>query len=460
MSRGAVQWPALRRVAIFAVALAFASSPAAGGEVVTLAQCVDQALSAGPDMKLSAASLAMAQAQYVASTARNAIGLDGNAGLSLGSGQGNSVSGSLQAGLSLSAPLGTSVGLNASHSIAGTDPMGQSTSLKLNASSTLWDGYPGGSAVATARQADLSLQGKQISEDANRKSIVYQVKQAYYTLLSQQRQLAILQQTLVKRQEEMKKTQALYDAESANQIDLKQAQINERQAELDLARAQGNVELTREDLSALVGWPIEQTYSVAETDDLTVPDLDVAAAVKTALGQRSDMKQSALNLASGDISVALARAKGSLTVNANGSLSLTQAWQPVMDTSIGWSAGLQVSMPILDAGATDTAVKQAELQNETLAIQQDKLAASIATNVKGAIYSLKDLLARVDLAASGLELAQNQYDLAKLQFESGVSSNLDMLGASVSFTSAQVGLAKARSDAQLGVLALQNALGN
>ena len=37
MSRGAVQWPALRRVAIFAVALAFASSPAAGGEVVTLA---------------------------------------------------------------------------------------------------------------------------------------------------------------------------------------------------------------------------------------------------------------------------------------------------------------------------------------------------------------------------------------------------------------------------------------
>jgi outer membrane protein TolC len=41
-----------------------------------------------------------------------------------------------------------------------------------------------------------------------------------------------------------------------------------------------------------------------------------------------------------------------------------------------------------------------------------------------------------------------------------VISTLDLLTASVTLTTAQVNLAKSRSDVQLGVLALQNAMGD
>jgi outer membrane protein TolC len=456
--------------AIAALLLLVSSLPvladAAPGKLVTLAESVQQALAAGPDIRLSAQTVASAEAAHAAAAARNAVGLSGSASANRNNGSGTGRFGSdpsdvVQAGLSLSAPLATSVDLSASHQIVEASAFPQSTNLSLNARSTLWDGYPGGSGLASLKQAELTLQGTRLTEAANRASIISKVKQSYYTLLAQQRQIGILEQTLAKRQEELKKSQALYDAASATQIDLMQARINQRQAELDLRSAQGSLEIAREQLSALVGWPIADNYTVAEVDDLPVPDMDVATAVATALAERSEMKRSALSLSAGEISVALAKAKASPTVGASAGITYSHDWSASVDADVAsFTLGLSVQMPIMDSGAVDAQVKQASLGNDGALIQKEQLAASIATEVKRAIYSLRDLLDRATLAQSSLELAQRQYDLTRMQFESGVSSNLDVLGASVALTTAQASQAKARSDAQLGVLALQNAIGN
>jgi len=440
----------------------------ADDQTVTLDQAVEQALANGPDIRVSNATLGTAQAQYAAAVAANSFGLNGTgdishteAGTLRSNGQiANNPYDSADAGVSISAPLSSSVNVTASQALfENTSPLNQASQLHVGASSTLWDGYPGGSAHATVQQASLGLQVTQSSEDANKKNIVYQVKQAYYTLLAQQRQLAIYQQTLAQRQEELKKTQALFDAEAANQIDLQQARVNQTQADLDLKKAQDTLEIDCELLSAVVGWPIDRHYAVAEVGDMTLPTMDVAEAVKTALAQRADLKQSMLTIAGGDISVALAKAKGSAVVKANGTFDYYVNWSNPVSTNTGWGAGVSVSLPVLDAGATAAAVKQAQLQQESQKIQQQKLIDSISTSVKNAIYSLRDLLARADLAKASLDLAQSQYDLAQLQFDNGVLANLDVLTASVALTTAKVNLAKAKSDAQLGVLALQSAMG-
>lgn len=469
------------RVAITVVVFAFASSlsihaddqtassPSSALPVVTLTQCVEQALSGGPDIRLSNANLASAKAQYTISAAANSLGLGGSFSANhagapydtryLAPGSVTTGQDTARAGVSLSAPLSTTVSLSAGHTLDELSPPGQLTDLSLSASSTLWDGYPGGKALASVKQAAITLQTTQAAEDANRKTILYQVKQAYYTLLGQQRQLDILSQTLTQRQQELQKTQALVDAEQANQIDLKQAQINRTQADLDLKKAQDDLEIDREKLSALVGWPVDKVYAAAEVEDQPAPSLDVSQAVQTALSQRADLKQLALNLASGEINLALKKGQSTPTVAANGALTYSHDWVYQRDTAT-FSAGFSVSAPILDAGSNQAQLAQARLANDKLRVQRDQLGASIATAVRGAIYSLRDLLARVELAQANLDLQNSQYDLTKLQFDSGVSSNLDVLAASVARTTAQVNLAAARSAAQLGVLALQNAMGN
>jgi multidrug efflux system outer membrane protein len=448
------------------------AASSAGSLVVTLPQCVEQGLAAGPGILISKTSVAMAQAQYTQAAAANSLGVTGTALANhqgapydtrlLALGQSPFAQDTARAGLSLSAPLSTSLDVTAGHTITEETVPGQTTQVSVSAGSTLWDGYPGGSSLASVQKAGLTLRITQTSEDSSRRTIVYQVKQAYYTMLAQQRQIGILQQTLLQRQQELSKTQSLFDARGASQIDLKQAQVNRKQAELDLLLAQGVLEVDREKLSALVGWPIEKAYSVAEAEDPSVPSLDVAAAVSSALSKRADLRQLVLSQASTDIDIALTRGKATPTVSATSGLTYTHDWSANNGLGVdvlSWNAGLNVAAPIYDAGSIDAQIRQATLQKQSFTLQQQQLAAAIATDVKNAVYSLKDLLARVDLAQASLDLAQDQYDLARMQFESGVSSNLDVLAASVARTTAEVGLARARSDAQLGVLALQNAMG-
>lgn len=460
--------PRMAIVVLMCVSCVVHAQAADPAVMVTLPQMVDQALTSGPGILISRATEAIAKAQYTQTAAVNSLGLTGTASAThqgapydtrlLALGQSAFAQDTGQAGLSLSAPLSTSLDVKAGHTLTEEATPAQSTALSVSASATLWDGYPGGSDLAATRKAALSLQGTQSAEDSNRRTIVYQVKQAYYTLLAAQRQLEIYQDTLTQRLQETVKTQALFDAHSASQIDIKQAQVNQKQAELDLRLAQGTREVDREKLSALVGWPLDSVYQAAEVGDLPLPSLDVADAVARALAQRSDMRQLMLSQASTDIDLALSKGKSTPLVKASSGLTYTHDWARSTDV-FSWNAGVNVSAPIYDAGSIDAQVRQAAVQKDSYTLQQRQLAASIATDVKDAIYALRDLIGRVELAQESLDLAQSQYDLAGLLYDSGVNSNLDVLAASVALTTARVNEGKARSDAQLGVLALQNTMG-
>jgi outer membrane protein TolC len=447
-----------------------ASASAAAAATVTLQQCVDQALAAGPDVRLSNASLGIDEATYRQKLAANQLGLDATAGVGQNSTPVNSIpatgtssatpnNASATAGLTLTGPLGLAANVSATHFLTEDSSLAQQTRLSANASANIWDGYPGGTKLADVRSAELDWQVNQASEADNRRTIIYEVKQAYYSLLAQQRQISILQSTLAQRQAETKKTQALYDAQSANQVELKQAQVNQRQAELDLLEAQDTLDNLRQQLSAKVGWPVDKAYAVAEADDLPAPNLTPEDAVKQALAQRSDIRQLQLSLQKAQITLDLTRGQATPTVSVTGGLDWTHVWTGPEDT-LDLSAGLTVKAPIIDGGAAAAAIKASELGAEKLRIQEEQMTASITTSVRSALASLRNLVARADLAKRNLDLAQSQYDLTKIQFDSGVKSNLDVLTASVSLTTAQVAAAKARADAQLGVLALQNALGN
>jgi outer membrane protein TolC len=466
------------RVATTLFALFFASSlssfaedqaagAAAKGQIVTLSQSVSQALANGPDARISRANLGLARAQYDDAASANGFGVSGSLGYDRSpfttgytqNGQANQITqNAFQGGLTLTAPFSTSVSVAGTHYLTELATIDQSTSLSLTASAAVWDGYPGGQALAAARIAGFTLQGTESSESASQKTVVYNVKQAYYTLLGQQRQIAILQQTLAQREGELAKTQSLYDARNVSQIDLKQAQVNGLQARLDVAKAQGLLEVDREQLSNLMGVPADSVYDVEEVPDAPVPSLDVAAAVKKALAGREDFRQIQLSLQSSDVSLSLKKGLATPTVSLNTGLSWTQDWTSSLNKTT-WHAGVSVKSPVIDAGSLGAQVREASLQAEKLRVQQQQLASSIATSVKSAVFSLQDLLSRVDLARQSLELAQDQYDLAEVQFESGVISNLDVLTASVAMTTARVNMAAAQSSAQLGVLALQNAMG-
>jgi outer membrane protein TolC len=432
-------------------------------EAVTLQQCLEAAAQTGPDARLSRINLSATQAQLAQATAQNGVGLGATAGAVRSA---NSVTGgagtatdTFQAGVQLTGPLSTRLEATGSHGLSETSPANGLSSVTLSVSATPWDGYPGGRNRAAVQQVTLAVQEQRISSEADLKSLAYNVKQAYYAMLATQRQLTVLEQTLRQRRQELERIQAQLEQGDVTRIDLQQAQVNARAAELDLLAAQDSLVTSREQLSALVGWALERQFAVSEVPDLPIPNLDVAPTVARALSQRPEMRQFDLQRASGQIDLALAKSQSSPSVSLSGGYTLSTDWGAGGDSS-GWSAGVQLSVPIADSGLTAAQERQASLQMQSLEIRREQLGAAIATQVRGAINTLRDLLARAELAASNLQLARDQYELAQIQYQSGVISTLDLLEASVTLTAAEVDLSRSRSNVQLGVLALQAAAGD
>jgi outer membrane protein len=418
-------------------------------ETVTLAQAIQAALQAGPDAKLAGLGLESARVQYDQAVARSGPTLDGSANVGVSDRFGpDPLSDSLGAGLSFSLPQTmTGANLSASYSIAG-----KNLGLSLSVNQTIWDGYgspiDGGKNAASMKQSDISLQAKELSAESSRQGIVSTVKKAYYALLSAQHAVTARREALSQQQAQYERTKALADNQLATGLELRQAAINVRSAELDVTAAEASLAAGRRSLSLAAGWPGDRPYVVAEAADPAAPSLDVAALVATAMEKRIDVRQQKLTEESAAITLALRKAAKSPTVNASAGISLDQ-----------WNLGVSAKIPIVDSGLAAAQVRETELSNETSRVQAAQLAETITTEVTAAVTDLKDLLARAELAADRREVAAAQRDLAQARLDQGVGSTLDVLSALVSLTNADVSLSKAKSDVQLGILRLQDAIG-
>jgi outer membrane protein TolC len=430
-------------------------------ETVTLAQAIQAALQTGPDAKLAGLGLESARVQHDQAVAKAGPTLDSSPGASFSAPFKNigSWSGQVIGDLSFSLPQTmTSASLKATldSSLQDTPPLPvvreTSVGLSLSVNQTIWDGYgspiDGGKNAASMKQSDISLQSKELSAESSRQDIVSKVKQAYYALLSAQHAVTARREALSQQQAQYERTKALADNQLATGLELRQAAINVRSAELDVTAAEESLAAGRRSLSLAAGWPGDRAYVVAEAADPAAPSLDVAALVATAMEKRIDVRQQKLNEETAAITLALRKAAKSSTVNAGAIISLSS-----------WSFRVDAKIPIVDSGLAAAQVRETEISNETSRVQAAQLVETITTEVTAAVTDLKDLLARAELAADRRDVAAAQRDLAQARLDQGVGSTLDVLAALVSLTNADVSLSKAKSDVQLGILRLQDAIG-
>ncbi len=439
--------------------------------VMGLSQVIDAALANGDDNKILAGNLDVARAQHALNVARNALSLSANAGygetLLYGDPTLQSKIGGTSgpaAGVTLAGPL-TSVAVTASpYTMTSGSYPGVSTTpaaaiVGASVSQTLWNGYPGGPTQAAVDKSLLALQAKEAATGSGRLTLIYSIKQAYYTMLAAQRNLDLKNQILVKQNALLKQIQAVYDLKVASLVDLKTAQINARSAQVDVDSAANDLGTARIALATLMGMPSDVTFAVADADDPAVPVKTIDDAIAEGLKRRVELKQLQLSITSGNVDLALARGQATPTVSVNGGLALDLLWNQSLTTAYSLSAGVKVAMPILDAGAAQSQVDAAARQNAVYSFQQTQTQKNIATQVRTAWQGWQLALEKLDLAKLQADASSLQLEIYKAEFASGTVANQDLLTASVNDATAQSAVLTATSAMQLAILQLLNVMG-
>ena len=452
----------------------FASYP-----TVTLDQCVQAAHSLAPNILVANATLASASAQFTQVRAKNGLTVAANGSYvhadnlpgvgatqaissivpsQLASGA-TSLGDNVGAGLSLSGPS-TSVDLSAHHlSEAHTLPSNdQVTALGASGSQTLFDGYLGGRAAATVAQANDTYRSAQVTYDATLLTAIYQVKQDYYTLLGDQNTVRSDQASVVQYTQNLKLLQAELAAQLATSLDVLQAQITLRQAELAVQAAESTVETDRKNLSLAIGWPLDKTYQVADVTAPSLPATSEAQALKIAYENRPELKTLALDLAAARVNLALQKAQFFPVVSATGSANLFE--DSTTGTNSGtYTAGASISTPVFEGGLLRAQVQAANDQLQSLAVQEEQERHSIAIAVDSALFNVNNAREQLDLAGQSVQAAQGQYGLERSKLAVGLATNLDVLTALAALTTTQGQLVQAETGYSLAVLNLINVVG-
>ena len=363
----------------------------------------------------------------------------------------------VQAGLSLSGPS-TSLDLSALQGIAAGGA--QSTTLSISGSQVVYDGYPGGRPAGISSQARYSFRIAQVAYEAALKSLVYQVKQAYYTLLADQHTLVARQATLKQAQEELAQIQGFFAAGRATKLDVLQVQVALTQAQLDLRSAQNSIETDMKRLSLAVGWPLRRAYTAAEVPAPALPQTDSAQALDTAFSNRAELKTLDLQIAYAGLDLTLQKSQYAPSVSVDGSLGFGADWTGASSGGGTFSAGVTVALPpIYDGKRQASLLRQKSDQVDSYRVQRDEMLQSITIDVSDALFSVNDSSDRLALARQNLEQAQGVYDLQKEKFTLGSATTLDVMTAFSALAAAQVGLEQAKSTYNLAVLNLYNVMG-
>jgi outer membrane protein TolC len=441
-----------------------------GGEVLTLDRAVAEALAQGDQQKILEGNLAVARAQNALTVARNSLTLAGSLGYGASTDLGNTtvstgaesgvlsgVPQSAQLGLSLVGPL-TVAQLSGSPYTPATGTTGSSSTIGLSLTQTLWNGYPGGTGRATVQKSNLSLQGSELATQAGRSAFVYQVQQAYYTLLAAQQNLALLKDILDQQKALLNQIQAVYDLKQASLVDLQAAQINVQSAQVNLRRGEQSRRFSRITLANLIGRAADVDYTVAEPPAPEVPAKTAVEAVAEGLKRRPELRQFNLDRRSLAIDLALIRGQATPSVSLVGGL----AW--AFDYGSGDNGGLltggvKVGMPLLDSGAVHDQKEANRHQAEVYAAQESQLRANIAASIENAFESVEVSRQQQEVAGLRAQNLKAQLQVVDTEYRYGTATTQDLLTASVNAANAQTALLQARSDLQLAILQLRNAMG-
>jgi outer membrane protein TolC len=326
-----------------------------------------------------------------------------------------------------------------------------STSFSMN--QTLFDF---GKNLDSIQAALASKRAREADHETTVQSVVFNVKQAYYIVLSAQRFLQVAEETLAQNQKHLEESQGRYEVGIAPRFDVTQAQVQVANSALSLVNARNNVALARATLRNAMGLTSPLTAELV--DDLVYEKVDLDAdgllsrsyLVRPELGSLMAQQQAAAERVSALWKQYLPSFSGSAQYNWTG-----------RDFPLrpGWNIGLAFTFPLFDSVLTSAEIGEAKAELRSLEAQIEELQQQIALEVRQAYLNVRQAEESIPASETALKQAQENLDIAEGRYSTGVGNIIELTDAQVLLTSARANHVEALANYKISLAQLEKAVG-
>jgi multidrug efflux system outer membrane protein len=333
--------------------------------------------------------------------------------------------------------------------------------LDLSYELDLWGKYRSGALAAgndlLAARYDREVVGITLAAD---------VAGTYFRLRANDALLELLRSTLRTRDETLSLQRDRYDAGIIGQYDLRQAEAERSAVIADIARAAQAGAKLEAALAVLVGRSPRSVFAPEVARGALV---DPAAAVPSLppglpagmLARRPDIRRSEAALAAADLRITAARADYFPAVSLTGAFGSESAALANLFTSPAtvWRFGAALVQPIIGLRYVDAAVQAATARRDAAIVGYQQTVQTAFREVHDALVT--DRTAREILAAESARREQlaSALEVAKLRYEAGRTSYLEVLDAQRTLMQADSQRIAAARDTRLAFVDLAKALG-
>lgn len=258
-------------------------------------------------------------------------------------------------------------------------------------------------------------------------------------------------------------THTEYLAGSATAVDTAKADALASSTESDIPTYEISYMQAVHRLSVLLGKPpatLEERLK--SSGPIPSPRMNVSTGIPAdILAARPDVRLAERQLAQYTAKIGQAEANRYPSISLTGDISSSAAsvGDLAKKSSIGWTFGPSVTVPIFQGGQLKAAVDVAKAQRDQYFIAYQSAVLSAMEDVENAVVSLTQERLKYAKLISSSNSYSNASDLARTLNQAGVSSFLDVLDAERSLYSAEESVIQSRASIATDYISLNKALG-
>lgn len=294
-------------------------------------------------------------------------------------------------------------------------------------------------------------------------TLIGDVASAYADARGYQARAALARRTAASQRETAALTQKKADAGSATSVDVAKAVAQAASTEATIPSHEAAYAQAVHRLGVLLGRdPTALTPRIALRAAIPSPQLPLPKGVPAdVLTMRPDIRKAERQLAQYTARIGQAEAALYPGLSLNGSVSTTalKLGDLGRDSTIGWSLGPTLSVPIFNGGNLRAAVETAQAQRDQYHVAWRSAVLAALEDVENSIVSLAGERRRISSLAEAARRYGEAARLSRSLYENGSTSFLDVLDAERSQFSAEDTLLQSRVAVAKGYVALAKALG-
>ena len=314
---------------------------------------------------------------------------------------------------------------------------------------------------AQRKEARYGLNAADLTLEQTKQTIRLTATTDYFNILQARNMVQVREETVATLTKHLDDVNAQFRAGTVARADVLASEVELANAQQALTSAKNDYAVAVATLNNVIGLPTDTTLETSDEMRYTAYDLALSDCTDYGLVYRADAAAAHYTVKQAEAAVEQAAAANLPTLNAAATRSIAgeHAFKNSMQAKDMWTLGLIATWGIFDNEATTAQVHEAKAKlrkaEEALAATNERIRLDVHT----AYLNLRAAEQNIDTTEKAVKQAEEDYNIARVRYNAGVGTNLEVMRSSDNLTTARTNYATALYRYNTSKAALDNAMG-